>query len=317
MHSRYYFPQTIILFMVVCITALVSISYNRVSRQSVSQQLPINALFTNELEEPTVTPIPNVSPPVMKGEVAEPVLSARSALVIDVASGEALFSKNSDLPLWPASTTKLMTALVVLDQYNLSDIITVENPVSQGRIMGLYAGEKISVNNLLFGMLIHSANDASYALADFYPEGRASFIAKMNQKAQELDLVNTHFSDPAGFDNDKQYSTATDLAELSLTALKNETIARIVSIPSITISDADYMMFHQLTNVNQLLGVVPGVAGVKTGYTENAKENLINLMKRDGHEILTVILGSDDRFGETQYLTEWAFANFSWESDNY
>jgi D-alanyl-D-alanine carboxypeptidase len=134
----------------------------------------------------------------------------------------------------------------------------------------------------------------------------------MNQKANELGLENTHFYDPAGFDNDKQFTTASDLSKLALYAMKNRTIAHIVSIPLITVPDSEYIHFHQLRNVNKLLGTVPGVAGVKTGWTENAKENLINLTKRNDHEILTVVLGSDDRFSETKILTDWVFDNFTW-----
>ena len=132
------------------------------------------------------------------------------------------------------------------------------------------------------------------------------------QKARALNLINTHFMDPVGFDNDKQYSTASDLAELATVAFQQPLIAHTISIPSITISDVDYITFHRLENVNELLGSVPGVAGGKTGWTENAKENLINITKRDGEEILTVLLGSDDRFGETQILTDWIFTNYTW-----
>ena len=205
-----------------------------------------------------------------------------------------------------------MTALVSFHTYKLTDVVTVHSPVSEGRIMDLYEGEQITVENLLYGTLIHSANDAAFALADFHPGGRAGFVNSMNQKAKELNLINTHFSDPAGFDNEKQYSTASDLAVLTLTALANDTIAHIVSIPTITISDANFVTFHKLSNVNELLGTMPGVAGVKTGWTENAKENLITLTKREGNEIIIVVLGSDDRFGETILLTDWTFNNYSW-----
>lgn len=265
---------------------------------------------------PSPTPKPSLAPaPLIKDTAATPsAVTARSAIAIDVASEKTLYAKDEKLQLWPASTTKVMTAIVVLDEYSLDDVVTVTNPVSTGSRMGLVAGENITVENLLYGMLIQSANDAAYALADFHPSGRAGFVDKMNEKSVELGLENTHFYDPAGFDNDKQYTTASDLATLSLAALKNKIIARMVSIPLITISDNDYIHFHTLKNVNQLLGAVPGVAGIKTGWTENAKENLINLTKRNGHEVLTVVLGSEDRFGETRALTEWAFGNYSWDN---
>lgn len=255
--------------------------------------------------------------PVKKSGVVEPYLTAKSAMAIDVPSGTVLYKKDENLPLWPASTTKLMTALVALDYFSLDSVLTVENPIKEGRIMELVPGEKITMENILYGLLIHSANDAAFTIARNYPGGEEMFVAAMNDKARDLNLDNTHFADPAGFDDNKQYSTAQDLMRLSIYAMKNQTIAKVVSIPAITIHDVDDVYFHNLTNVNKLLGVVPGVAGVKTGWTENAKENLINLTKRDGREVMTVVLGSDDRFGETQVLTNWAFDNFEWKDFSY
>lgn len=263
---------------------------------------------------PTPTPTPLPDPPSRNDAAIDPILTARSVLVLDRVTGQTLYEKNEDLPLWPASTTKVMTALVALEEYSPDEVVTVDNPVLEGRIMNLRAGERIKVEALIQAILIHSANDAAYALADHHPGGREGFISRMNQKASELHLINTHFVDPAGFDYDKQYSTASDLAKLSLIAFKDPLISRTISIPSITISDADFVTFHRLDNVNELLGRMPGVVGGKTGWTENAKENLINITRRDNEEILTVVLGSDDRFGETQVLTDWIFANYTWPS---
>ena len=182
--------------------------------------------------------------------------------------------------------------------------------------MDLVEGEKITVENLLYGVLVHSANDAAYTLAENYPGGFSEFIKAMNQKAKELNLENTHFVNPAGFDDNKQYTTAKDLARLSIFALENPLIAKMVGTVAITVSDVDYRYFHALTNVNELLGKVSGVAGVKTGWTKNAKENLINLTKKNGHEVLTVVLGSEERFAETEILTNWIFKNYEWKDFN-
>ena len=275
----------------------------------VEQILPIHK--QTEKISPTVTPV--APAPRLKDNSATPsAYTARSAIAVDMESQQILFSKDEKLQLWPASTTKLMTAVVVLEAFQPDDIVTVKSPVSSGSSMGLIDGEKITVENLLYGLLVQSANDAAYALARHHPNGQGEFVGLMNQKAEELGLENTHFFDPAGFDNDKQFTTASDLAKISLYALQNKLIAKIVSIPLITVPDTDYIRFHQLRNVNQLLGTVPGVAGVKTGWTENAKENLVNLTKRNGHSVLTVILGSDDRFGETRVLTDWVFNNYDW-----
>lgn len=259
------------------------------------------------------TPTLTVPAPYMKDNPSSPsAFTARSAIALDMDSKQVLFSKDEKLQLWPASTTKLMTAIIAVEQYSPDEVVNITSPVATGSRMGLVEGEKITVENLLYGLLIQSANDAAYALARHDPNGQGDFVGRMNQKAEELGLENTHFFDPAGFDNDKQYTTASDLSKLALHALEHKMIAKIVSIPLITVPDDDFIHFHQLRNVNQLLGTVPGVAGVKTGWTENAKENLVNLTKRNNHEVLTVILGSDDRFGETKALTDWVFDNYEW-----
>ncbi len=262
---------------------------------------------------PTLFPTPRMPAPLAKDFVAtQAAYTARALIAVDVGSEAVLFAKDEKLQLWPASTTKVMTALVALDEYSLDDIVVIQNPIAEGSRMGLVHGERITVEYLLYGMLVQSANDAAYAIAQHHPGGRTAFIDLMNQKSQEIGLENTHFYDPAGFDNDKQFTTASDLSKLALYALKNKTVAKIVATPLITVSDVDYLHFHQLRNVNQLLGQVPGVAGVKTGWTENAKENLINLTRRNGQSVLTVVLGSEDRFGETQRLTNWVFNNYEW-----
>lgn len=280
----------------------------------------------NVQKEETKSPIENkekisidISPaalPVKSLNVIDPILTAKGAMAIDLPSGMTLYAKDENLPLWPASTTKLMTALVALDQFSLDTILTVGTPIKDGRIMDLQGGEKITLESLLYGLLVHSANDAAFVIADNYPGGSEAFMTAMNKKASDLNLDNTHFVNPAGFDDNKQYSTAKDLARLSIFAMKNKTIAKIVSTPAITVHDVDFKFFHPLTTVNKLLGIIPGVAGVKTGWTENAKENLINLTIRDGKQILTVVLGSDDRFGETQTLTNWVYNNFTWQNIN-
>lgn len=262
-------------------------------------------------KKPIAVSTPALYPVKNNGEIP-PSLSARAIVAVDVDSNAILFTSNEQMPLWPASTTKLMTAIVALDLFKLDDVVTVRGNLPDGRVMGLVDGEKITVENLLYGILIHSANDAAFVLASFHPQGVEGFIKAMNDRAQTLSLDNTHFANPAGFDDVKQYTTASDLTRLSLYALNNPIIVKMVGIPSIVIADDTFIYFHSLTNVNKLLGVMPGVAGMKTGWTENAKENLVNLTKRDGHRILTVILGSDDRFGETATLTNWLFANYHW-----
>lgn len=239
-------------------------------------------------------------------------LSATSVVVQDAVSGVYLFRRASTMQLPPASTTKILSALVVLDSMGLDDVVTVGD-LKNGQTIGLVTGEKMTVENLLYGMLIQSGNDAGYALANAYPGGLDAFIAAMNKKAQDLHLSMSHFVNPVGYDDPSQYMTAEDLVRLADVALGNKILAKMVAIPQITISDVTHTYFHKLSNVNQLLGRIPGVAGIKTGWTEEAGENLVTLIDRGGRKIIIVVLHSQDRFGDTIRLIDWVFANYEWQ----
>ncbi len=242
-------------------------------------------------------------------------ISAKSVVVQDLTSGVYVYKRNSMERLAPASTTKILTALVVLDAMTPDEVLTVpQNVMRDGQQMGLVAGEKITVENLLYGLLIYSGNDAGYALAQSYAGGYDAFIQAMNKKAEDLHLTGSHFTNPVGFDDPNHYMTAEDLARLADVALLNKTIAKMVGIPQITVSDVTHTYFHKLSNVNQLLGKIPGVAGIKTGWTEEAGENLVTLMERDGRRVIIVVLKSKDRFADTIALINWTFANIEWQT---
>lgn len=263
-----------------------------------------------------IIPLPSPAPyPVNKtGIVPGTEISATSVVVEDVTSGVYMYTRNSTERLAPASTTKILTALVILDAMKLDDVVTVPPVTHDGQVMGLVEGERITVENLLYGMLIHSGNDAGYALAQSYPGGFDACIEAMNNKAQELHLTGSHFVNPVGYDDPNHYVTAEDLARLAGVALSNKTIAKMVGIPQITVSDVTHTYFHKLSNVNQLLGKIPGVAGIKTGWTEEAGENLITLMERNGRRVIIVVLKSADRFNDTVQLINWTFANIEWQN---
>ncbi len=276
---------------------------------------------TQGLNLPTVTIPPY---PVNFTQTSPPALTARSVAVVDKDSGILLYGRNENLQILPASTVKIMTALVALDHYQLDDILTVGQIDNNGQRIKLVEGEKMTVENLLYGLLVASGNDAALVLAENYPGGKANFVKAMNQKAQELNLTKTYFANPTGLDSDEKgkmfrdfsYTTAADLARLATFALKNETFLKIVSTQAITISDVEGKIFHQLENVNQLIGKLPGMRGMKTGYTEEAGECLVGYTERDGHGLITVVMGSQDRFGETEKLTNWVFDNFQWQEIN-
>lgn len=256
--------------------------------------------------------------PVLTDNSSFPTLSAEGVIATDLDSGITLYEKNSDLPLLPASTTKIVTALVSLDTYKLAQVLTVPQGINvDGQKMGLYPGEKMKFENILYGLLVYSANDAAEALAIDYPGGYDSFIAAMNVKAKDLSMVNSHFDNPVGLDTDGQRSTAKDLIRASEVAMRDPEFAKIVGTKNIAITDESGKTSYNLQNVNELLGSVPGVMGVKTGWTEDARENLVTYIVRDNHHIMIALLGSQDRFGETKELIDWIFGSYKWQEVKY
>lgn len=251
-------------------------------------------------------------PPVSKN-LSVPQLSARAVLVKDLGTGTVLYQKDANIPLPIASTTKIMTALVASEYFKPNSVLTVkEGDKISGARVGLISGENLSFASMLYGMLLPSGNDAAFAIAENYPGGVSGFVYTMNKKAADLALVNTHFDNPAGFDSPGHFSSAKDLSIITEEALKNYRLARIFATKETSIVSLDKKYKHQLANLNKLLSQVKGVLGVKTGYTQEAKENLVTFIDRDGHQILTVVLGSEDRFGESTKLIEWAYQNFTW-----
>lgn len=245
--------------------------------------------------------------------VKPPEFSGLAVLVQDWETGTILDSKNIHTRLSPASTTKLMTALVGVSSYQLGDILSVRpGDLVSGSSMGLHVGETVTFRGLLYGMLLNSGNDAAFAIASNYPGGVNAFIGAMNQKARQLNLADTNFLNPAGFDGNGHYSSAFDLAKIAHEVVNNGQLAKIVATKETSVLAMDRSKEHFLHNLNQLLDE-PGVIGIKTGFTEKSGENLIGLVERNNHKVLTVVLGSKDRFGETKRLMDWVYSNFVWE----
>lgn len=247
--------------------------------------------------------------PYVKQGVPSPAVSARSVYVMELASATPVFERNKDLKVFPASTTKVITALTAMDVYGMDEVLEVKRLMTVGQTVDFALGEKLTFESILYGTLIHSGNDAAYVLADNYPGGYDSFMTAMNRKAQSLGMTNSSFKNPAGLDESGQTSTAFDLALAGRKLLENKDLAKIVSTKSITINDVSYTYFHPLYNINALLGEIPGVAGLKTGKTELAGENLITLYKHQDREYLIVLLGSIDRFEDTRQLVTWINTN--------
>lgn len=246
-------------------------------------------------------------------QIPEPNLTASSAAVIDVDSGSILLEKNLNEIYLPASTTKLMSALVVKEKMKLGDTVTVPNlGANEGSKVGLEQGEQYTVENLMKAMLIQSANDAAESLATSYPGGRGEFINRMNTKAQELGLTKTIFENPTGFDGVHHQTTARDLAILSLEAIKDSDIAEIVKNKSEYITDITRNHRIFLQNSHQLIGTDPDIIGIKTGTTDGAGQVLITQINRGGRNLIIVVMGSGDRYTDTLNIINWVYTTHRW-----
>ncbi len=244
-------------------------------------------------------------------------LSAQAIYVVDVPSAAVLLTKLPEEPRYPASTTKLMTALVARDSYPLDTFLTVTSEASTaGSVIGLEPGERLPLRDLLSAMLIQSGNDAAQVIADNYPGGETAFMQAMNQKATALHLNNSWFSNATGIDTGGHRSTARDLALLAREVMKDPLLSEIVGTRSETISDELQLRFHQLRNTNALLGSELGVIGIKTGTTEEAGEVLIAQFRDQGREVMIVVMGSQDRYADTRRIWQWIQDHYIWNDPN-
>ncbi|MBQ6540005.1 MAG: D-alanyl-D-alanine carboxypeptidase [Oscillospiraceae bacterium] len=233
-------------------------------------------------------------------------LSAESYTVVDADTGETLYSEAEDRRMAIASITKIMTALVALERGNTDDEvkITDESQDIEGTSMYLKAGDRIRLEELIYGMMLVSGNDAASAVAIHIGGDEARFTELMNEKAEELGAVNTSFANPHGLSDEKHYSTARDMAIIATAAMKNEDFARIVSTKSVTIGGVTYK------NHNKLLWMYDGVIGVKTGYTKAAGRTLVSCCERDGLRLICVTLDDPDDWDDHIALYDRAFSEY-------
>ncbi|MDD5732068.1 MAG: serine hydrolase [Patescibacteria group bacterium] len=275
------------------------------------------SILDNHPSQVELSEVKSVIKPVAKNN--EPInLSTRSYLIIDRDTLTPILEKDSFTKLPIASITKLVTALVALDNAKLTDIIEVKKTYSDIPTpqMRLFPTEKISLENVLNGLLIASDNDAGEVIADYIGKGDyKAFVKKMNDKTAEIGMKNSHFSNAIGLDNAENYSTAWDLSILASSALNNKLITNLVQTREKRVTNIDGKIVHYLKTTNELLGDDSiHVLGLKTGSTPEAGGCLIALAKtKNNHEIITVVLGSPDRFGETKKLIEWVENNIGWK----
>ena len=230
--------------------------------------------------------------------------SATAAILMDGDTGEVLYEKNPDRQMLIASTTKLMTALVVLERGGLGDMVTVtRHHMAEGSSMYLKPGDRVTVEELLYGLLLCSGNDAALALAD-HCGGLERFVAEMNRKAAELGMTGTSFANPNGLDQEGHYSTARDMARLAACSVKNETLVRLCSTRSVTVGG------RTMTNHNRLLRSIDGCIGLKTGYTRAAGRTLVSCVRRNGRTLVAVTLQDGNDWADHAALYDYGFSTY-------
>lgn len=242
-------------------------------------------------------------------KIPEPQLSAVSAISYDITTDSLLYSKNSDQKLPMASLTKIMTAVVVLENMDIHDEIKISRKAANigENSMGLTENEEMSVEDLLYGLILVSGNDAAESLAQESPFGREKFIHVMNSRAERLGLSNTRFTNPSGLNGDgEQYTTAQELLMLSRYALTFDEFAKVASTLNHDIPKTAEHKEYSIPNLTNLMTSYPGVKGLKTGYTEEAGMCLVTYLEQDGHKIIAVVLNSADRRAEMKELLDYS-----------
>ncbi len=236
-----------------------------------------------------------------------PAVSAASAVLLDADSGRILYAQNENEERAIASITKLMTALVAAEYLDdLSQTITIQKEWTgiEGTSLYLKAGEEISLETLLYGLLLHSGNDAAVALAAHCAGDVETFVGWMNQRARDLGMTGTHFSDPNGLGDEDHYSTALDMARLGAACLKNPVVAKIVATKSIVLEGRSF------TNHNKLLWQYEGCTGMKTGYTRQAGRTLVSSAERDGQKLVCVTLNDGNDWADHKALLDYGFETY-------
>ena len=255
------------------------------------------------------------STPIYGNDNSSINLNSRSCIVLDRLSKKILYGKNEKNKVKMASTTKIMTATIVIENASLNQTVEVSKKAANtgGSRLGLKTGDKITIRDLLYGLMLCSGNDAAVCLAESIAGSIAEFSNLMNAKAQELGLENTHFESPHGLDSDEHYITAYELALLSDYALQNSTFLNIVGTKSYTVTINGYP--KTINNTNELLGNLNGVYGIKTGFTNGANRCLVTACKRGNMDVICVVLGADTKHFRTQdsiKLIEYAFENYEY-----
>lgn len=240
-------------------------------------------------------------------------VSAASAIVLEASTGRILYEKNAHEKMPMASTTKVMTALVALDYGNLNDVVTVSKNASgvEGSSIWLSAGEKMTLSDMLYGLMLASGNDAAVAIAEHVGGSLDGFVELMNKKAQEIGAYNTHFVNPNGLPAEGHYTTAFDLALICARAMQNENFCEIVKTQYKTLPWEGHEWDRVVKNKNKILWNYEGGNGIKTGYTKEAGKCLTAAAQRDSMQLVSVVLSAPDMFNDCMALMDYGFKNYN------
>ncbi|NLY92090.1 MAG: D-alanyl-D-alanine carboxypeptidase [Firmicutes bacterium] len=266
--------------------------------------LPVGSRYQRVERYPPLIYLPDEGP--------KPRINASAAILVEAVSGMILFAKNEHERRPPASTTKIMTAIVTLEKGNPAEVVTVSPKAARtgGSSLWLKAGDQITLGELLEGVMLRSGNDGSVALAEHIAGSEQAFAALMNRKAREIGALNTNFRNPHGLSAPNHYTTAFDLALITRYGFGNPEFARIVGAREEAIEWYQGAKTRQVRNTNRLLWSLAGADGVKTGTTNKAGYCLVASATRDGRRFITVVLNSPDRWGEAARLLEYGFNHF-------
>jgi len=298
-----------------------------VAQQGVTPSIRLPLLSTPTPEPPkstptvtptsTITPTPTPSGPLRTGDEPVPQLGSQAVVLMDADSGAILYQYNAHDRREPASVTKIMTAIIAIERGDVHAVVKADydpTPLTDqdSSMMWIDPGETVTLEDLLYGLMLPSGNDAAVLIAKHIAGSERAFVNLMNQKAQGLGMRDTHFENPHGLHAENHYTSAYDLAVLARYAMRNPTFRQIVAAGAwdVHADDRTWTVY----NLNRLIRIYPDADGIKIGYNDQAGKTIVASVDHNGHHVYAVLLGSWNLWADTPALYDWAFRNYSWKA---